>query len=128
MQFLRLRFRLVWASAIRRSRAALQYAWAGCFARYLTTTRAHCKMGGMNRKPVASKLLLPLMVAGLVLPISICIVVGSASLLAAMGDALGGAVLRYVALAGGVVWILVLIGLILVQAAHALASSDDADP
>ena len=39
----------------------------------------------------------------------------------------GGAVLRYVALAGGVVWIVVLVGLIFVQAIHALGRSDDAD-
>ena len=84
-------------------------------------------MGGMSRKPVSSKVLLALMVAGLVLPITICVVLGLASLLAAMGDAVGGQVLRYVALAGGVVWIVVLVGLIFVQAIHALGRSDDAD-
>ena len=93
----------------------------------LTTARAHDKMGGMSRKPVSSKVLLALMVAGLVLPITICVVLALASLLAAMGDAVGGAVLRYVALAGGVVWIVVLVGLIFVQAIHALGRSDDAD-
>ena len=43
------------------------------------------------------------------------------------GDALGAAVLRYVALAAGVVWIVVLVGLIFVQAIQALGRSDDAD-
>jgi purine-cytosine permease-like protein len=81
----------------------------------------------MSRKQVSSKVLLVLVIAGLVLPITICVVLGLASLLAAMNDALGGAVLRYVALAGGVVWIVVLVGLILVQAIHALGGSDDAD-
>ena len=84
-------------------------------------------MRGMSRKPVSSKALLALMVAGLVLPISICIVLALASLLAAMNDDVGGQVLRYVALAGGVAWIVVLVGLIFVQAIHALGGSDDAD-
>jgi len=82
----------------------------------------------MSRKPVPSKVLLALMVAGLVLPMTICVVLALASLLAAMGDTLGGAVLRYVALAGGIVWIVVLVSLIFVQALHALGRSDDADP
>ncbi len=84
-------------------------------------------MGGMSRKPGSSTILLALIVAGLVLPITICVVLALASLLAAMGDVLGGAVLRYVALAGGVVWIVALIGLILVQAIHTYGRSDDAD-
>lgn len=84
-------------------------------------------MGGMSRKPFTSKVLLALIVAGVVLPISICVVLALASLLAVMGDAIGGAVLHYVALAGGVVWIVVLIGLVLVQAIHSCGRSDDAD-
>ncbi len=84
-------------------------------------------MGGMSRKQVSSKVLLALVIAGLVLPITICVVLGLASLLEAMADAPGARVLRYVALAGGVVWIVVLVGLILVQAIHALGGSDDAD-
>jgi len=81
----------------------------------------------MSRKPVSPMLLLALMVAGLALPITICVVLALASLLAAMNDAVGGAVLRYVALAGGVVWVVVLVSLIFVQAFHALSRSDDAD-
>ncbi len=84
-------------------------------------------MGGMSRKPVFSKVLLALMVVGLVLPITICVVLALASLLTAMGDVVGGAVLRYVALAGGVVWTVALVALIFVQAIHAVDRSDDAD-
>ncbi len=84
-------------------------------------------MGGMSRKSVFSLVLLALIVVGLVLPITICIVLGLASLLAAMGDDMGGKVLRYVALAGGVVWIVDLVGLIFVQAIRALDRSDDPD-
>ncbi len=85
-------------------------------------------MGGMSRKPVSSKVLLALLVAGLALPIMICVVLALAALLAATGDDLGGKILRYVALAGGAVWIVVLIGLIVVQAIDILGRSDDAEP
>ena len=84
-------------------------------------------MGGMSRKPVSSKVLLALLVAGLVLPITICVVLALAFLLVAMDDPAGGRVLRYVALAGGIVWSVVLVALILVQAVHTLGRSDDAD-
>ena len=94
---------------------------------YLTKARRHGKMGGMSRKPVISKVLLALTVAGLVLPMMICVVLSLAWLLPVMGDQAGGTVLRYVAEAGGVVWIMVLIGLIFVQAIHSLGRSDDAD-
>ena len=100
----------------------MQFSW-----RYLTTARVYGKMGGMSRKPVSSQVLLALIVAGLALPIMICVVLALASLLAAMGDIMGGAVLRYVALAGGVVWIVVVVGLIFVQAIHGLGRSDDAE-
>jgi len=82
----------------------------------------------MSRKPVSSMVLLALIVAGLALPVTICIVLALASLLDAMRDPGGCAVLRYVALAGGVVWIVVLVGLIFVQAINALGRSDDTDP
>lgn len=84
-------------------------------------------MGGMRCKPVFSKVLLALIVAGLVLPIAICLILSLALLLSTMGDAIGGAALHYVALAGGVVWIVVLLGLIFVQAIHALGGPDDAE-
>jgi hypothetical protein len=85
-------------------------------------------MGGMSRKDVTSRALLALIVAGLVLPIMISIVLALSSLLAAMSDVVGGTVLRYVALAAGIIWIMVLVGLILVQAIHNLSGRDDADP
>ena len=81
----------------------------------------------MSRNPVSSKVLLALLVAGLVLPIAICVVLALAFLLIAMDDPAGGRVLHYVALAGGIVWSVVLVALVLVQAIHALGQSDDAD-
>jgi hypothetical protein len=92
----------------------------------LTITPPHDKMGGMSRKPVTN-VLLALIVAGLLLPVMICIVMALASLLAALGDRLGGAVLQYVGLAGGVLWIMVLVALIIVQAIHTLGEPDDPD-
>jgi|HubBroStandDraft_6_1064221.scaffolds.fasta_scaffold385689_2 hypothetical protein len=73
-------------------------------------------MGHMQRKTVFAKTLLLLVVAGLLLPATICIVVALASLLSSMGDVTGGKALRYVALAGGVVWVADLVAIVLVQA------------
>jgi len=73
-------------------------------------------------------MLLALIVAGLALPVAICVVLALASLLDAMRDFAGAAVLRYVALAGGVVWVVVLVGLIFVEAIQMLGRSDDAEP
>jgi hypothetical protein len=94
----------------------------------LTFVCRYGKMGGMIRKPFSSQLLLPLIVAALVLPMTICVVLGLAALLTAMSDTVGAAVLRYVALAGGIVWILVLVVLVLVQAIQALGPSEEDDP
>ncbi len=85
-------------------------------------------MGGMNRKSVPSKVLMGLIVAGLVLPMTICVVVALAWLLSKMGDDPGGKVLGYVALALAIMWVVVLIALVLVQAIHLLGRSNDADP
>jgi len=84
-------------------------------------------MGGMSRKPISAKVLFPLVIAGLMLPMMICIVVGLASLLTAMGDGNGGAALRYVALAGGVVWVVDLLAIVLVQAIDSLDRPDDSE-
>jgi hypothetical protein len=82
-------------------------------------------MGGMRCKSCASKVLWVLVVAALALPIMICILLALARLLAVMGDDWGCRVLRYVGLAGGVVWIMALVGLVIIQAIHALGGPDD---
>ena len=68
-----------------------------------------------------------LIAAGLVLPITIAVLVGLAALLAAMGDAVGASVLGYVALAGGIGWITVLVCLLLAQGLNGLGDSDGPD-
>jgi hypothetical protein len=83
------------------------------------------KMGAMRRKPVFTKTLFGLVVAGLLLPVAISIVVALASLLSKLDDPTGGVALRYVAMAGGVLWIVDLIAIVLVQAIDALDRPDD---
>jgi hypothetical protein len=81
----------------------------------------------MCRKQVLSKALFALLVAGLLLPVTICIVMALAALLEAMKDSTGGAVLRYVALTGGVVWVVDLVAIVLVQAIGTLQQEDERD-
>ena len=83
--------------------------------------------GNMRRKPCCAKALFPLIVIGLLLPMMISIALALAVLLAATGDDIGGRVLRYLALAGGVTWVVDLVSIILVQAIAALDRPDDED-
>lgn len=66
-----------------------------------------------------------LLVGALMLPVAISILFGLGRLLSAMGDAAGGSVLGWIALAAGVVWSLDLIGLVLVQAINSLGNNDE---
>jgi hypothetical protein len=79
----------------------------------------------MRRKQVFSQTLFTLLVAGLLLPVTISIVMALAALLEAMKDSTGGTVLRYVALAGGVVWVVDLVAIVLVQAVGTLDRMDE---
>jgi hypothetical protein len=81
----------------------------------------------MHRKPVFSKALYLLLIAGLLLPIAISVIVALAALLTAMQDTTGGAALRYVALAGGVLWVVDLVAIVLVQAMDSLDRPDEED-
>ena len=78
-------------------------------------------------RPVSSKAILALVAGGAVLPIVLAVVLAVASLLSAMGDAGGGLVLRYVALALGIAWAVVLVCLLLVEGLRALDDTDDTD-
>ncbi|HEX7449679.1 MAG TPA: hypothetical protein VF306_19125 [Pirellulales bacterium] len=67
-----------------------------------------------------------LVIAGvLLLPIAILLVLGTASLLAAMQDAAGAVVLQRVGLALGLVWLLGLIALIVLLGVNALATDNE---
>lgn len=73
-----------------------------------------------------SKQTLLLVIAGvLLLPIAILLVLGTASLLAAMQDAAGAVVLQRVGLALGLVWLLGLVALIVLLGVNALATDNE---
>lgn len=61
----------------------------------------------------------------IVLPIILCVVLGVAALLDAMGDTAGGGVLHRIALAGGILWVVDLIGLVLVLAINTLRGPNE---
>lgn len=61
-----------------------------------------------------------LLVAALVLPIAELVMLGLARLLAAMGDEAGAVVLDRISLAGGILWTVDLVALLLVVAIRSL--------
>ncbi len=79
----------------------------------------------MQEPLVPRRLVLALIVAAILLPIMLCVVLGVAGLLNAMGDSLGGIVLHRIALAGGILWIIDLICLVLVLAIGAIRGPDE---
>ena len=81
----------------------------------------------MSRKPISAKAMFVLIAGGLVLPVAISVILALAALLAAMGDSAGAVVLRYVAMAIGIAWSIVLVCLVLVQGLNSLTDRDDSD-
>ena len=79
----------------------------------------------MHQPLIPHRLVLALIVATILLPIALCVVLGVAALLIAMGDSAGGLVLDRIALAGGIVWIIDLICLVLVLAIGTLRGPDE---
>ncbi len=80
----------------------------------------------MSQKLVPRRVILLLIAAALVLPTVICVVLAVGSVLTAMGDTSGWVVLRRIALAGGILWAIDLICLLVVLALGAL--TDDQEP
>jgi len=78
----------------------------------------------MSRKIVPPAVTLLLLVGLVVLPIAAGVVLAVASLLAAMGDAIGGGVLRYIALGCGILWVVDLAALVLAQGVYMLGDDD----
>ncbi len=74
----------------------------------------------MSRPMISDRVVLSLLAIAILLPVALCVVLGVAALLAQMGDAAGGAVLYRIALAGGIVWIIDLILLVLALAIRSL--------
>ena len=67
-----------------------------------------------------SRAVTSLVVAALALPVLISVLAAVSRLLAAMGDAVGGMVLDRLALAGGILWVVVLICLVLMLGIQSL--------
>ena len=79
----------------------------------------------MNRPIIPDRIVLSLIVGAVLLPITLCVVLGVAALLAQMGDVAGGAVLNRIALAGGILWAIDLISLLLTLAIGSLRGPDE---
>jgi hypothetical protein len=79
----------------------------------------------MNRRPCCPEVILALVAVALILPIAVTVILGLAALLAAMRDAAGGLVLRYVALGLGVVWAVDLVCLVLTLGFNSLSEPLD---
>jgi hypothetical protein len=81
----------------------------------------------MQKPLIPQRIVLTLIAAAILLPITICVIFGIAALLGAMGDSVGGAVLHRIALGCGILWAIDLISLVLVQAIGTLSRPDEPD-
>jgi hypothetical protein len=79
----------------------------------------------MQPPPVPRRIIFPLLVAAIVMPITVCVVTGVAALLGAMGDESGAGALRWIALAGGILWVIDLVCLVVLLAISALGGGPD---
>jgi hypothetical protein len=70
------------------------------------------------------RIILPLLLTAILLPIAVCVVIGVAALLGGMGDSVGEGALHWVALIGGILWIIDLICLVLLLAVAAMCGPD----
>jgi len=75
----------------------------------------------MDRSPLPRGLVIALLVVAVLLPIGVCVILALAALLQAMGDAIGGRVIGYVAWALGTIWLVDLIALVVAMAVQLLS-------
>jgi uncharacterized membrane protein len=78
----------------------------------------------MNRHLI-DRVVLLLLAAAILVPVALCVILGVAALLAQMGDAAGGVVLYRLALAGGILWVIDLIFLVVSLAIGSLHGPDE---
>ncbi len=81
----------------------------------------------MHQPIIPSRILLALLVGALLLPVTICVVLGIASLLGAMGDSAGGCILQRIALGGGILWVINLVSLVVLLAIGTLRGPGEPD-
>jgi len=74
---------------------------------------------------VSRRMVFQLTVWAVMLPMIVCVVIGVAALLEGMGDYDGGVMLRRIALFGGILWTIDLIGLLMVLAIGSLRGPDE---
>jgi uncharacterized membrane protein len=74
---------------------------------------------------IPDRIVLSLIAVAVLLPVALCVVLGVAALLVQMGDAAGGAVLYRIALAGGILWVIDLIFLVLALAIGSLRGPNE---
>jgi len=79
----------------------------------------------MRKRLVPHNVLLPLVAAAIALLIASSVGVGLGELLIKLGDATGGKVLKYIALACGVLLVIDLVCLVLAQALNSLGDTDE---
>lgn len=77
---------------------------------------------------ISRRLLRFLVVAAILFPITICVVMGTGQLLAALLDDWGAAALGRISLALGIVWVLNLLALVLVLGIEQATGPDELDP
>ena len=78
----------------------------------------------MDRRSVPKPLIFFLVAAGVALPVAVCVCLAIGMLLRAMGDAVGGVVLTYVAWGFGGLWGVDLICLLLAAGINSLGDRD----
>jgi hypothetical protein len=79
----------------------------------------------MQQPFIPHRLVILMIVAAILLPVTISVVFGVASLLMKMGDSTGGGVLHRISLGFGILWAIDLICLILVQGIGSLGGPDE---
>ncbi len=77
----------------------------------------------MNHPLIPRWIILLLLAAAAVLPVAVCVVLALATLLGAMGDALGAQVLVYTSWAIGTLWCVGMVTLLLALAVRSLGES-----
>jgi hypothetical protein len=81
----------------------------------------------MQQPLIPHRIVIALVVTAIFLPITICVVIGAASLLEGMGDFSGGVALHRIAFGIGILWAINLICLLLVLAIGILRGPDEPD-
>jgi hypothetical protein len=81
----------------------------------------------MRTPLIPRRITFTLLAFALLLPIVLCVVLGTSALLTAMGDVAGGSILQRMALGCGMLWAIDLICLVVVLAVNGMKDPDEPD-